>query len=84
MHSGIFAAELERLHGEASHEGYDETPRRKAYLTEWFASEKQRFGDRLKWFENALGPVELLGSCVVSFLLLSLPILTQFASLAKD
>ena len=79
--SSLEAEVLSKLRHQALMEGQDETQARTNHLRDWHLGETARFKARLSWFENALGPLELLASCAFAVLLLGVPLLSHFSGL---
>jgi hypothetical protein len=78
---GPFELRLAALHEAALREGVDSKPERVRYLREWHVAAIEAFRTRLNWFENALGPTELVASGIFAVLLLTLPLLNHFGAL---
>lgn len=79
--AGIFEEELRILREKAWQEGRDEGEERRAFLRAWHLSRIATFQTRLAWFENALGPLELMASAFYALLLLGRPLLSHFSGL---
>lgn len=76
-----FSIEVAKLRSAAWRDGRDATSEVHAFLRTWHLGQIAEFKARLKFYENALGPIELLGSCVIAVVLLALPLLNHFSGL---